>query len=714
MHYGNLGGASGTDGSISSLGTKSLSQGTSKEKYLKSIADEEPPQTCKKKALKVVVTVLFIVIVVGIVIIWSFHEGRSRKNIGNQYFDFVSKQRVINVYNEQDDIILTGVLKNSQLDIGKVNKCDEDQTDDVFCFRFDDDTIFRFFPYTLHNAQVHCNDMVWTNMKTNLHIPVDCYDIEFGLWYGLPNFNGSFWPVKGDAISVNKLTYQPFENGILGHVLENYWLNAEGVALIAHQSFPIKFSFNSHNDKQLCLSLDFENLKQETIPTINYTICQGPDIKTTFLATRNAFFLETKVVDLEKHDFSKILWKYENRYQKNHQAFGEFLHKLNTLGLQINMIEYDTDWQENVGSFKFTEKIANELSLYLNMNKGKYSSTKLMLPITLACSYRSEENFKEGANRDLFVKDIHTHGIKMIVYKEQSCALWDATNPETREFLKENIDSLQQKGTVEETIYPQAFDFKTTITNSAVHHTLYRNKSDINAINSEFAGLLLSLNKSLLIETAYHMQNMTVFVEIPTLITNKSGKKCLDYMISGALTSGIHGYPYVVTIAPPEDVIDTELLIRWIEVAVYFPGLQVTNAVFNFSERPVSPINLLKNMSLHRQNVVIPAYSQIIPDVKDGVPLLRPLWWVNPLDFKTLHISDQFLIGETIMVAPVLCLGDRMRDIYIPTGQWKHSKTGKIYAGEQWLQDFVVPLEEIAVFYLLKDDPHESTPYTNS
>lgn len=653
-------------------------------------------------------------IVVGIVIIWSFHEGRSRKNIGNQYFDFVTKQRVLNVYNEQDDIVLSGVLKNSQLDIGKVNKCDEDQTDDVFCFRFDDDTVFRFFPYTLKNAQVHCNDMVYTNLKNNFHVPVDCYNIEFGLWYGLPNFNGSFWPVKGNAISIDKLTYQPYENTVLGQVLENYWISAEGVAIIVHQSFPLKFSFNADNNKQLCLSLDVENLKQESIPTINYTVCQGPDIKTTFLATRNAFFPETKVIDLAKHEFSKIIWKYENRYKKNHNSFGEFLHKLNTIGLPINMVEYDTDWQENIGSFKFTEKIANELSLYFNINKGKYSHTKLMLPLTLACSYRAEENFKAGANNDLFVKDIHTHGIKMILYKEQSCALWDATNPDTGEFLKEKIGSLQQKGTVEETLYPQAFDFKTTITNSAVHHILYRNTSDINALNSEFANLLLSANKSVLMETAYHMQNMTVFVEIPTLVTNKSGKKCLDYVLSGALTAGIHGYPYVVTIAPPEDIIDTELLIRWIELAIYFPGLQVTNAVFNFSERPLSPIHLLKNMSLLRQNVVVPAYSDIISDVKDGIPLLRPLWWINPLDFKTLRISDQFLIGDTIMVAPILCLGDRRRDIYLPTGRWIHSKTGISYAGEQWLQDFIVALEDIPVFYLQKEDVQKSTHITNT
>jgi hypothetical protein len=333
-----------------------------------------------------------------------------------------------------------------------------------------------------------------------------------------------------------------------------------------------------------------------------------------------------------------------------------------------------------------------------------------MLPVTLACSYKAGENFKVGADRDLFVKDIFTQGFKMIHYKGMSCALWDATKTETRDFLIDALGSLQQKGTVEETLYPQAFDFKTTVANKAIHHTLFRNTSDINAINSEFAALLLSANKSVLIETAYHMQNMSMFVEIPTLVANKSGKKCLDYMISGALTAGIHGYPYVVSLAPPEDVVDTELLMRWIEVAMYFPGLQVTNAVLNFDGRP---LNLLKNLSSLRESVVIPAYSEIVPDIKEGKPLLRPLWWIDPLDFKTLRISDQFLIGESIMVAPVLCLGDRKRDIYLPTGQWIHSKTMTSYAGKQWLKGFAVSLEDIAVFYLHKDISNNSTQYTH-
>ena len=78
-----------------------------------------------------------------------------------------------------------------------MRKCNKHQTDDVFCFKFGDETTFlRLFPYNLKDAQVHCNDIVWTNMKSNYHIPVDCFDIEFGLWYGLPNFKGSFWPLK--------------------------------------------------------------------------------------------------------------------------------------------------------------------------------------------------------------------------------------------------------------------------------------------------------------------------------------------------------------------------------------------------------------------------------------------------------------------------------------------------------------------------------------
>ena len=670
--------------------------------------EEEPPQAdCKRKLLKVVVTVLFIIIVVGVVVIWSLHEGRSRKHIGNHYFDFVSTKRVLNVYNKQDSIILTGYLKVSHFDIKKVKKCEEVVYHDNFCFKFLDGTHFTFHPYSLPNSDVKCVDLRWENLKSFHNVPTDCYDVEYGLWYGLPNFKGPFWPLRLKETSLSNIPYRPFHNKILGYVLENYWLSTEGVAIIAHQNLPLKVSFNSGNDSRLCLTLDVKGMNMKSIPALNYSICQGKDIKDVFTATRNVYFPHSAVSDLEHHDFANIVWSYEDKYHNNNNNFGQFLHSLKSADLPIEMIAYNSDWEKNQGDIKIQQSVLNDFKQYL---EGKYSETKLMLPINVACSYTSD-NFNRGVKERLFVKDPETGSFQTIRYEDQSCALWDASNPRTRSFLREAFENLQQKDTMEETEFPQAVEFRTTVGDSVYPLLLYVNTSDVNQMNAEFLHVLLNLNKSILMQTAFRMQNKPVFVKLPTIIANKNDKKCLDYILSGALTAGIHGYPYVLAVPPPVDKIDHEFSIRWIEIAIFFPGIMITNSAINFGD---DIKNVTKQLVEFRKSVIIAHLSNAIKDVVSGIPIIRPLWWINPADYVTLNISDQFLIGDTLMVAPILCHGDRKRDIYIPQGKWISAKTGQIFHGRQWLKDFAVPLHEVPTFLAYGSLNESSTHSANN
>jgi len=82
-----------------------------------------------------------------------------------------------------------------------------------------------------------------------------------------------------------------------------------------------------------------------------------------------------------------------------------------------------------------------------------------------------------------------------------------------------------------------------------------------------------------------------------------------------------------------------------------------------------------------------------------GDPIIRPLWWIEQSE-DSLKIDSQFLIGDSILVAPVLDKDVHSRDVYLPgaTYTWKNHATQETFKGGQWLVDVSAKLDEVPVF----------------
>ena len=66
-----------------------------------------------------------------------------------------------------------------------------------------------------------------------------------------------------------------------------------------------------------------------------------------------------------------------------------------------------------------------------------------------------------------------------------------------------------------------------------------------------------------------------------------------------------------------------------------------------------------------------------------GAPMLRHLMLVFPDDRETWDISDQFMIGDSLLVAPVTEEGATARSVYFPAGSWYNVWTGEAVPGGQ-------------------------------
>ncbi|HEY9438199.1 MAG TPA: glycoside hydrolase family 31 protein, partial [Streptomyces sp.] len=62
-----------------------------------------------------------------------------------------------------------------------------------------------------------------------------------------------------------------------------------------------------------------------------------------------------------------------------------------------------------------------------------------------------------------------------------------------------------------------------------------------------------------------------------------------------------------------------------------------------------------------------------------GAPYVRPLWWAVPGNRALRDCEDAFLLGDALLVAPVLEPGAERRTVRMPQGRWYDTATGKVF-----------------------------------
>ena len=82
---------------------------------------------------------------------------------------------------------------------------------------------------------------------------------------------------------------------------------------------------------------------------------------------------------------------------------------------------------------------------------------------------------------------------------------------------------------------------------------------------------------------------------------------------------------------------------------------------------------------------------------RTGRPVLRPLLWLDPRDEIAVRCGDQFLVGDSLLVAPILRQGARVRSVYLPAGTWYDFWTGVPLSGKRHILA-EAPLDRIPLY----------------
>ncbi|WP_102029228.1 glycoside hydrolase family 31 protein [Salirhabdus sp. Marseille-P4669] len=130
-----------------------------------------------------------------------------------------------------------------------------------------------------------------------------------------------------------------------------------------------------------------------------------------------------------------------------------------------------------------------------------------------------------------------------------------------------------------------------------------------------------------------------------------------------------------------------ELLVRWTQVGAFTPYFRNHSAIGTLYQEPwrfgEENESIMRKYIQMRYKWMPHLYKVFQEATKKGLPVMRPLFMEFPKDEKTYNINDQFMIGDNVLIAPILAPSVTDRAVYFPEGDWIEMETGNVYAGEQ-------------------------------
>ncbi|MFI2781510.1 glycoside hydrolase family 31 protein [Streptomyces sp. ALB3] len=128
-----------------------------------------------------------------------------------------------------------------------------------------------------------------------------------------------------------------------------------------------------------------------------------------------------------------------------------------------------------------------------------------------------------------------------------------------------------------------------------------------------------------------------------------------------------------------------ELYLRWFQLGSYMPFFRTHAAIgagrrepWEFGPEVLGHAGraLEERERMHPYFVTLSQLARLT-----GAPYVRPVWWGASGDRELRDCEDAFLLGDALLVAPVLEEGADRRTVRLPRGRWYDTATGQAYEG---------------------------------
>ncbi len=176
----------------------------------------------------------------------------------------------------------------------------------------------------------------------------------------------------------------------------------------------------------------------------------------------------------------------------------------------------------------------------------------------------------------------------------------------------------------------------------------------------------------------------------------------LEPQIRIMLNSGLSGLGYmshdVGGFAIDEtNPIDPELYVRWLQLGAFSPVLRTHSQDYAEPYHYPDQADIIKQLITDRYRWLPYNYTLAYENATRGWPLVRPLNFHDDGPAGCDTITDEYLWGRDVLVAPVLTQGAVSRPIVFPRGRWIDYRSPRVsYSGA--VSSYDAPLDVLPLF----------------
>lgn len=392
--------------------------------------------------------------------------------------------------------------------------------------------------------------------------------------------------------------------------------------------------------------------------------------------------------------------------------------------IPADVIYLDIDYMDEYRVFTWDKKRFPDPSKMISDLKNDGFKTILIIDPGI----KVDENYavyQKGKGKNVYVKNADGTDLIRNVWAKES-VFPDFTDPKSREwfasFYRQHLDEgiagfwvdMNEPGVflTEETEKPEifhhpdkTFPYDTPHTGDGFpdSHRRYHNVYGMQMARATFEGVKkLEPEKRPFVLTRAGFAGVQRFSAVWTG-DNYASWDHLALSIPMLANMSVSGVPFVGgDVGGFAEMPSGELYARWLQAAALTPFLRSHSVGWVGNKEPWEfgeEFTRINRATVELRYQFLPyLYTLFREHERSGAPVMRPLWYEFPNDKLTYLISDQYMVGSDVLVAPVIREGMRTRGIYLPVGaEWIDWWTGeRIESGKiHYLQ---TPLDHLPVF----------------